>query len=91
MLFGLLKTKNEKAIEELQEQVMIPNYIEVKQDLSPLQSEEVITTDLELDKGNNLILVDRASEERYRVFIDSGYLMIEKCEEENNGIFNERK
>ena len=51
MLFGLLKTKNEKAIEELQEQVMTPNYIEVKQDLSPLQSEEVITTDLELDKG----------------------------------------
>ena len=56
MLFGLLKTKNEKAIEELQEQVMTPNYIEVKQDLSPLQSEEVITTDLELDKGKAYIV-----------------------------------
>ena len=80
MLFGLIKTKTEKAIEELQDQVMTPNYIEVKQDLSPLQPEEVIQTDLELGKGKDLILVDRASEERYRVFIDSGYLMIEKCE-----------
>ena len=80
MLFGLIKTKTEKAIEELQDQVMTPNYIEVKQDLSPLQPEEIIQTDLELGKGNDLILVDRASEERYRVFIDSGYLMIEKCE-----------
>lgn len=80
MFFGLIKTKTEKAIEELQDQVMTPNYIEVKQDLSPLQPEEVIQTDLELGKGKDLILVDRASEERYRVFIDSGYLMIEKCE-----------
>lgn len=80
MLFGLFKTKTEKAIEELQDQVMTPNYIEVKQDLSPLQPEEIIQTDLELGKGKDLILVDRASEERYRVFIDSGYLMIEKCE-----------
>lgn len=80
MLFGLIKTKTEKAIEELQDQVMTPNYIEVKQDLSPLQPEEIIQTDLELGKGKDLILVDRASEERYRVFIDSGYLMIEKCE-----------
>ena len=80
MLFGLIKTKTEKAIEELQDQVNTPNYIEVKQDLSPLQPEEVIQTDLELGKGKDLILVDRASEERYRVFIDSGYLMIEKCE-----------
>lgn len=80
MLFGLIKTKTEKAIEELQDQVNTPNYIEVKQDLSPLQPEEIIQTDLELGKGKDLILVDRASEERYRVFIDSGYLMIEKCE-----------
>ena len=80
MFFGLIKTKTEKAIEELQDQVMTPNYIEVKQDLSPLQPEEVIQMDLELGKGKDLILVDRASEERYRVFIDSGYLMIEKCE-----------
>ena len=80
MFFGLIKTKTEKAIEELQDQVMTPNYIEVKQDLSPLQPEEVIQTDLELGKGKDLILVDRASEERYRVFIDSGYLIIEKCE-----------
>ena len=80
MFFGLIKTKTEKAIEELQDQVMTPNYIEVKQDLSPLQPEEIIQTDLELGKGKDLILVDRASEERYRVFIDSGYLMIEKCE-----------
>ena len=80
MLFGLSKTKTEKTIEELQDQVMTPNYIEVKQDLSPLQPEEIIQTDLELGKGKDLILVDRASEERYRVFIDSGYLMIEKCE-----------
>lgn len=80
MFFGLIKTKTEKAIEELQDQVMTPNYIEVKQDLSPLQPEEVIQTDLELGKGKDLILVDRASEERYRMFIDSGYLMIEKCE-----------
>lgn len=80
MLFGLIKTKTEKAIAELQDQVMTPNYIEVKQDLSPLQPEEIIQTDLELGKGKDLILVDRASEERYRVFIDSGYLMIEKCE-----------
>ena len=82
MLFGLIKTKTEKTIEELQDQVMTPNYIEVKQDLSPLQPEEIIQTDLELGKGKDLILVDRASEERYRVFIDSGYLMIEKCEED---------
>ena len=80
LLFGLIKTKTEKTIEELQDQVMTPNYIEVKQDLSPLQPEEIIQTDLELGKGNDLILVDRASEEKYRVFIDSGYLMIEKCE-----------
>lgn len=82
MLFGLIKTKTEKAIEELQDQVMTPNYIEVKQDLSPLQPEEIIQTDLELGKGKDLILVDRASEEKYRVFIDSGYLMIEKVKEE---------
>ena len=82
MFFGLIKTKTEKAIEELQDQVMTPNYIEVKQDLSPLQPEEVIQTDLELGKGKDLILVDRASEERYRVYIDSGYLMIEKVKEE---------
>lgn len=82
MLFGLIKTKTEKAIEELQDQVMTPNYIEVKQDLSPLQPEEIIQTDLELGKGKDLILVDRASEERYRVYIDSGYLMIEKVKEE---------
>ena len=81
MLFGLIKTKTEKTIEELQDQVMTPNYIEVKQDLSPLQPEEIIQTDLELGKGKDLILVDRASEERYRVFIDSGYLMIEKVKE----------
>ena len=80
MFFGLIKTKTEKAIEELQDQVMTPNYIEVKQDLSPLQPEEIIQTDLELGKGKDLILVDSASEERYSVFIDSGYLMIEKCE-----------
>lgn len=82
MLFGLIKTKTEKAIAELQDQVMTPNYIEVKQDLSPLQPEEIIQTDLELGKGKDLILVDRASEEKYRVFIDSGYLMIEKVKEE---------
>ena len=64
MLFGLIKTKTEKTIEELQDQVMTPNYIEVKQDLSPLQPEEIIQTDLELGKGKDLILVDRASEEK---------------------------
>ena len=82
MLFGLIKTKTEKAIAELQDQVMTPNYIEVKQDLSPLQPVEIIQTDLELGKGKDLILVDRASEEKYRLFIDSGYLMIEKVKEE---------
>ena len=74
--------------EGIQEQ--LPDEIPSKDDVTPTfvqslvirkEEKEVREEDLELSKQARFILVDKATEDRYELYIDSGNIMIQKLED----------